>query len=153
VLDADLIDRRFREMPYIFRGQAAPVVARVSRAPFFAADTAASTDQSARRNRDGAPCGLLRCARNLGSTGSLPVVVGSLPTTSRTLQKEVGSNVRRAFRQAAEKDRLAAWLPRHEPAMRRHWLKSQSKALRRRGVRFRAPRHLPLETTRRKKKS
>ena len=46
-----------------------------------------------------------------GSTGCQPVVAGSLPTTSNAVQKSRAMNVRWAFRQAAEKDRLAACAP------------------------------------------
>ena len=50
----------------------------------------------------------------LGSAGCQPAVVGSLPTTFPALQQErLEPNVQRAFRQAAEKDRLAAYAPRH----------------------------------------
>ena len=52
--------------------------------------------------------GVVHC---LGSTGWQPVVVGSLPTTPNARQELCEKNVRWAFRQAAEKDRLAACAP------------------------------------------
>jgi len=52
--------------------------------------------------------------RTLGSTGCQPVVVGSLPTTVSCIGKLLAPNVRGAFRQAAEKHRLAARAPRNQ---------------------------------------
>ena len=55
---------------------------------------------------------LCRSRMTPGSTGRQPVVVGSLPTTFIVIQEDVAVNVRLAFREAAEKDRLAACAPR-----------------------------------------
>ena len=49
---------------------------------------------------------------DLGSTGRWPIVVGGLPTTRVAWKRLLLPNLRRAFRQAAEKDRLAACAPR-----------------------------------------
>ena len=46
-----------------------------------------------------------------GAQAASPVVVGSLPTTVNARQELRVKNVRGAFRQAAEKDRLAACAP------------------------------------------
>ena len=50
----------------------------------------------------------------LGSTGCQPVVVGSLPTTPKRYRDHgIIESFRRAFRQVAEKDRLAACAPQN----------------------------------------